>query len=258
MLEIFKKGTSENFLLKQLIKKNFISKYKDSIIGIFWSFLNPLLTMILLTAIFSTIFSGNINNYPVYFLTGRCIFDFFNFGTKSAMDSLKTNKNILNKVFVNRYIFPISSVSSEFLNFLISLIILVLVMFFTNSHFYFSSIFVVIPILSLVLLITGVGLILSIIRSYFTDIKYLYNVFTMLLMYASALFYPIEIIPVPIRQYIELNPIYLIIDQFRDFLMYGNMVGITDIINIFLFSLIVLIIGIAVFKKYQKKITLEL
>ena len=86
--EMIKKNTSEHFLLKQLIKKNFTAKYKDSLLGILWSFINPLLTMLLLTAIFSTIFSGNIANYPVYFLAGRCLFDFFSAGTKIAMNSI--------------------------------------------------------------------------------------------------------------------------------------------------------------------------
>ena len=83
-LELLKKGTSENFLLRQLIKKNFTSKYKDSVLGILWSFLNPLIQMAILTAIFSTIFAKSIENFPVYFMAGRCTLDFFNAGTKSA------------------------------------------------------------------------------------------------------------------------------------------------------------------------------
>ena len=112
---MIKRNTSEHFLLKQLIKKNFTAKYKDSILGILWSFINPLLTMLLLTAIFSTIFSGNIENYPVYFLAGRCLFDFYSAATKTAMNSIKGNSGILKRIFVPRYIFDRTSFNIDFI-----------------------------------------------------------------------------------------------------------------------------------------------
>lgn len=94
--------------------------------------------------------------------------------------------------------------------------------------------------------------------TYFRDIEYLYNIFIMLLMYASALFYPVDIIPESFRQYLYLNPVFLLIDQFRDIIMYNTLPNITNIIGTSLFAFIMLIIGILIFKKYQKKITLEL
>ena len=144
--EMIKRNTSEHFLLKQLIKKNFTAKYKDSILGILWSFINPLLTMLLLTAIFSTIFSGNIANYPVYFLAGRCLFDFFSAGTKIAMNSIKGNSGILKRIYVPRYIFAFGGICSEFINFIISLIILVAVMYLTGLHLTLMSVLAIVPI----------------------------------------------------------------------------------------------------------------
>lgn len=256
--EMIKRNTSEHFLLKQLIKKNFTAKYKDSILGILWSFINPLLTMLLLTAIFSTIFSGNIENYPVYFLAGRCLFDFYSSATKTAMNSIKGNSGILKRIFVPRYIFAFGGICSEFVNFLISLIILIAVMYLTGLHLTLISFAVIIPIVILFVMTAGIGLILSIMCTYFRDIEYLYNIFIMLLMYASALFYPVDIIPESFRQYLYLNPVFLLIDQFRDIIMYNTLPNITNIIGTSLFAFIMLIIGILIFKKYQKKITLEL
>ena len=120
------------------------------------------------------------------------------------------------------------------------------------------SLAAIVPIVILFIMIMGIGLILSIVCTYFRDIEYLYNIFTMLLMYASALFYPVEIIPEGLRQYIYLNPLYLIIEQFRDIIMYNNLPNIMSVINTSLFALIVLVIGVIIFKKYQKKITTEL
>ena len=257
-LDLLKKGTSENFLLKQLIKKNFTSKYKDSVLGILWSFLNPLITMAILTAIFSTVFARNIENFPVYFMAGRCVLDFFNAGTKSAMTSLKRNRSILQKIYVPRYIFALGNICSEFLNFLMSLIVMIAIMIVTKAPFYPKSIFAIIPVAILFILIIGVGLILAIVCTKFTDIEYLYKIFTQLLMYACAIFYPIDIVPQPVRGYMELNPVYGIIAQFREFIMYGRFPSQRIMMTTFIFSIVIFIIGIYIFRKYQDKITLEI
>ena len=257
-LEILKRGPSENFLLKQIIKKNFTSKYKDSVIGVLWSFLNPLIEMALLTAIFSTIFARSIENFPVYFLTGRIVINFFNSGTKIAMNSIKVNRSIFNKIFVPRYIFALGGICSEFLNFLMSVIVLIAMMIVTQAPFYPYAIFSIIPIGTLFMLITGVGLILAIICTKFSDIAYLYKIFTSLLIYACAIFYPITSVPQPIRGYMELNPIYGIIAQFRCFVMEGQFPSTKLMFTSIMISFIIFIIGVLIFRKYQDRITLEL
>lgn len=257
-LEIIKKGTSENFLLRQIVRKNFTSKYKDSVLGILWSFFNPLITMALLTAIFSSVFTKSIENFPVYFITGRCVIDFFNSGTKIGMTSIKRNRSILNKIYIPRYIFALGGVCSEFLNFLMSLIVLVAIMIVTQAPFYPMALLSVIPIAMLYILILGVGLILSIICTKFTDIEYLYKIFTSLLVYACAIFYPMDMVPQPIRGYMELNPVYAIIAQFRIFVMEGTFPPLTMMIYTAVVSVAILIIGILIFRKYQNRITLEI
>ena len=246
-LEILKKGTSENFLLKQIVRKNFTSKYKDSFIGVLWSFLNPLIEMALLTAIFSTVFARSIENFPVYFLTGRIVINFFNSGTKIAMNSIKSNRSIFNKIFIPRYIFALGGICSEFLNFLMSVLVLIAIMILTQAPFYPMALLSVIP-----------GLILAIVCTKFSYIAYLYKIFTSLLVYACAIFYPITSVPQPMRGYMELNPVYGIIAQFRCFVMEGQFPSAKLMLTTFAFSLIIFIIGILVFRKYQNRITLEL
>ena len=121
---MFDTFAEKKFLLKQLVKKNLTSKYKDSVLGILWSFFNPLLIMIVFTAIFSMLFGRNIDNYPVYFLSGRLLYDFFSSGSKGAMNSIKKNSGILKKIYVPKYMFAVSAVCYEFVNFLISFAIL--------------------------------------------------------------------------------------------------------------------------------------
>ena len=136
-----KVGSKGNFfLLEEIVKKNFASKYKDSVLGILWSVLKPLLIMILLTIIFSTIFGRRIENYPVYFLAGKCLFDFFTAGTNMCMNAIKGNQNILVKTAAPKSVFVLGSVISEFLNFIITLIILAVVMVATRAPFHFNTI----------------------------------------------------------------------------------------------------------------------
>ena len=255
---MFDTVAEKKFLLKQLVKRDLTSKYKDSVLGIAWSFLNPLLIMIVFTAIFSMIFGRQIENYPVYFLSGRIIYDFFKSGTAGAMTSIKGNSSILQKVYVPKYMFAVSKVCYEFINFLITLIILFGVMLVTGASFHLTAIYAVIPVFFLILLIFGVGLILAVGNTYFTDIGYLYSVFTLILMYASALFYPIEIVPATVQRIFTLNPIYCALSCFREVVVFGVFPNISSLTYLAVFSIVVLAIGIILFNIYDKKLTLEL
>ena len=250
---------NEIFLLEEIVKKNFISKYKDSVLGIFWTILSPLLMMVLFTIIFSTLFKRNIVNYPIYFLSGWCIYMFFNNTISSSMNSLKGNKNILQRTQAPKHIFVLGAVISEFLNYLIMLLLLIVIMIITQAPFYWSTIFfAIIPIISLSLMLTGLGLMLAIACVYYTDIRHLWTVLSMMFMYASAVFYPMDIIPEPYRSYAILNPLYWAIDQFRHFIYFGTIPEVIYIINFLLLSLIILVFGIIIFKKYENKVTLKM
>ena len=246
------------FLLEEIVKKNFAARYKDSVLGILWSVLKPLLVMILLTIIFSTIFGRDIDNYPVYFFGGKCLFDFFTAGTNMCMNSIKGNQNILLRTAAPKPVFVMGSVLSEFLNFIITLIIFAAVMVATGAPFHFNTMpFAVIPVISLIMMITGIGLVLSILCVYYSDVRHLWSVVTMMLMYASALFYPMDIIPEPYHQYMILNPTFWVIDQFRHFTIWGTFPDLLNVINSLLLSSIMLVIGIIVFKKYQYKVAMR-
>lgn len=245
------------FLLEETIKKNFAAKYKDSVLGIFWSVLKPLLIMVLLTIIFSTLFGNRVDNYPVYFLSGKCIYDFFSAATNLSMNSIKSNQNILKTTAAPKHIFVLGSIISEFLNFIITLIILIAVMIVTNAPFHVTMPLSIIPITSLLIMVTGIGLMLSVFRIYFTDIEHLWSVVILMGMYASAIFYPMDIIPEPYHRYMILNPIFWIIDQFRSLSLYGTIPNTLYLINSILISLIILVFGIIIFKKFEKKVTMK-
>ena len=251
-------NTKDLFLLEEIVKKNFTSKYKDSVLGILWTILNPLLLMALFTIIFSTLFSRNIENYPVYFLCGWCLFQFFNSAVRTAMGALKSNKNILQRTPAPKYIFVLGSIISEFINLLIMFALLICIMIITHAPIYWSLIpFSIIPVFSLIIMIIGLGLMLSVICVYYSDVQYLWNVLSMMLMYASAIFFPMTMVPEPYYSYLILNPLYWGINQFRCFIYHGIIPQTVYIVNLVLLSLIILVIGIIIFKKYENKVTMQ-
>ena len=246
------------FLLTELIKRDISGKYKDSTLGLFWSFLNPLLSMIVLTMVFSLIFANTIENFPVYLLSGKLVFDLFANATTGAMDSIKANSEIIKKIYVPKYMFAVGIVCSEFINFLISLVVLVAVMIFTGAPFHFALIYSPIPLFFLLVLTMGVGLILATATTFFTDIKYLYGVLVMLLSFMTPLFYPIDIIPQQFLFAYKLNPLYSAVECFRNIILGGTFPDTWPFVFLIVTSIISLVIGVYVFFKYQDKFVLNI
>lgn len=246
------------FLLNQLVKRDIQVKYRNSTLGIFWSFLEPLLTMIVMTIIFSYIFKRSIPNFPVYYLIGRVAFQLFQTGTQGSMKSIIGNVNIIKSVYVPKYLYALATVMSNFVIFLMSLVILFAVMIVTNVQFTIFMIFSVLPIIVLLLLTVGVGLILATVTVFFRDIEHLYGVFVMLLMYASAIFYPADIIPAQWQFILTINPVYGCISCLRDVLLNGVLYNPATLLYSTIWALGTLIIGMAIFYKYQNRFLLYL
>lgn len=250
--------TKYKFLLVELVKRDITVKYRGSFLGIFWSFLNPLLTMIVLTIVFGAFFGGNIPNFPIYVLTGYLTFSFFSAATKLAMNSIKKGAPILKKMYVPKYIYALASIFSETINLLISMIVLVLVMLATGCPFSIFNLMAILPIFFLFMFTIGCGLILASVNVFFRDISYLYGVFVRLLMYGCAIFYPITIIPAKYVLIFYANPVYCAISGLRDTILYGTFPNPFIMAYLIGISMVTLVIGIFVFYKTQDKFILHI
>ncbi len=247
------------FLLNQLIKRDIEIKYRKSVFGIFWSFLEPLLTMIVLTIIFSTIFRGwGIENYPVYLLTGRLIFTFFSSGSNAAMRSIRGNAGILKTIYIPKYIYPLSVIAANYITFILSLVVLFLVMLATNVDFTIYMIFAALPLIALLIFTIGVGLFLATISVFFRDLEYLYGVFLTLLMFSTPIFYPPEIVPESFRFIQTYNPIYAVINCCRVVFLEGRLYDPMQMLFAMVSGIVALLIGLIVFYKYQNKFILHI
>lgn len=245
-------------LLIELVRKDLKVKYKRSYLGILWTLLNPLLMMVVLTTVFSTIFKRNIPNFPVYLLTGKIMFDFFSQATSGAMGSVVGGSSLLKKVYIPKYIFPVSKVLFAFVNLGFSLIALLLVMIVTKTPFNATLILLPLPLFYILLFSIGVGLILATYTVFFRDIMHLYGVVLTAWMYFTPLFYPAEIIPKNVLWILKFNPLFHMIEMLRNIVLYDKIPTLKNNIVCLSFGLIALGLGLFVFYKKQDEFILSI
>lgn len=246
------------FLLSQLVERDFKTKYKRSVLGVLWSFLNPLLTMSVQYIVFSTIFKSDIPNFPVYLLSGAVIFNFFSEACGMGLMSIIGNASLITKVYVPKYIYPVSRVFSSVVNLLLSLIPLILVMLVTKTHITFSILLVPFGLICTLLFCIGMSFILSSAMVFFRDTQFLWGVISLLWMYATPLFYPETIIPDKFSFILKLNPMYHFIRFVRITILQGVSPEPVAYLYCIIFSLGTLLIGALIFKKTQDKFVLNL
>ena len=214
------------FLLRELVKKGIKLKYRRSYLGIIWSLLEPLLTMMVLTIVFGTLFGNKDKTFPVYILTGRLLYSYYSSSTTRALKSVRANAAMIKKVYVPKYIYPLSSVLYNYVIFLISLILVLLLSY-------------------------GCGMILATIGVFFRDMEYLWSVALMIIMYTCAIFYyPSRLLKSGFAWILKFNPLYCIISIFRS-AMFGEMMNMHYFAYALIFSLVAIVVGMICFKKKQ-------
>jgi ABC-2 type transport system permease protein len=246
------------YLMRQLIARDFKTKYKRSVLGVCWSFLNPLLTMLVQYIVFSTLFKSDIPNFPLYLLTGIVCFNFFNEATNMALQSIVGNASLITKVYVPKYIYPVSRVFSSTINLLLSMIPLFAVMLLTRTPVRPVILFLPFGLICLVALCIGIGLILATAMVFFRDTQFLWGVVIMLWMYATPIFYPESIIPSKFMLIYKCNPLYHIIRVIRTILISGVSPEPKAYALCILASFVPLLLGVVIFKKNQDKFIMNL
>ena len=246
------------FLFWELVKKDIKLKYRSSVLGVFWTLLEPLLTMIVLTLVFSNLLGKGDDNFPVYILCGRLLYSFFSNGTKVALKSVRKHGSMIGKVYVPKYMYPLSAVVSNYVMFIISLVVLAGVMIFEQVKITVYLLQAFIPMIIILIMTMGVGLILATFDVFFRDLEYLWTVFLMLIMYTCAIFYKVDNLKTAANEMIfKCNPLYSVISMFRD-AVFGRSI-MDNSYNLWFslcFSLGVFLVGILVFWRKQDKFIL--
>lgn len=243
-------------LLSELVQRDIKIKYRRSVLGILWSFLDPLLSMIVLTIIFSTLFSKTIPNYPVYYLSGMLTYALFRGGSTAAMRSLVSSSGIWKTIYVPKYLYVLSAVLSNFVTYVLSLVILFAIMLIMKVPFTIYIIFASLPILAVLMFTTGVGLVMGTLNVFFRDMQHLYSVLTLVLMYALPIFYPASIVPVQFRFIQDFNPLHHMLVCIRSCFLYGTLYPISSLIISLVSGLVFLVLGLFLLYKFQDKFVL--
>lgn len=246
------------FVIRELVSRELKRKYARSYLGIIWSVLQPLLSMAVISMIFSTIFKRNIENYPIYYLTGNILWSFFTGATNAAMTALVDNKMLLIKVKIPMLVFPLSRIYTAMVNLGYSLVAYVCMLVFFHNGVYWTMLFLMIVIAGEVLFAVGLGNILAVAYVFFGDIKHLYSVLLTLWMYCSAIFYPVEGLPKAVKQVVQINPVYNYIACARKCVMYGQLPNAAEMTGLVLWSVGMFVAGQSLFYRTKNRIMQKL
>ena len=219
------------FLFEELAKRDFKQKYKRTMLGMVWSILNPLLTLLVMSLVFS----------------------YYREATSGGMSALMSNAHIFTKINVPKYLFVLTKNISAVINFGLTLVVFFIFAAIDGITFHWSCLAIIYPIVTMTLLNIGLGMILSALFVFFRDIQYIYDVFTLLLMYLSAIFYTLDKFPPQMQRLFLLNPIYCNIKYIRIIVIEGTMPSLLFHGLLLLYSVVILGIGLVIYKTQNTK-----
>lgn len=245
-------------MLSNLVRKDLKVRYKGSVLGFLWTFLNPLLQLIVYTIVFSTIMRTNIDKFYIYLFIGLIPWLFFATCIQAGSTSILMNKDLIKKIYFPRIILPISTVNSAFMNMFYSMIVVLLTILVSGIGF--SKYILLLPLAMIMqyILVLGMTFIFSALNVYFRDLEYILNIIVMMWFYLTPIVYEIEMIPEKYRLWFYLNPMTGIINFYRNILYYKRMPSFNAFGGILIYGIIMIVIGYFVFEKLQKNFAEEL
>ena len=247
-------------LLKNLVAKDFKLKYRRSVLGVAWSVLNPLFTMLVITTVFGKLLKIEVENFASYYIVGFAIWNFFSEATSLSLSSILSSAPLIKKVYIPKYIFPIEKCIFSMVNFFFTLIAVIIVMLCQGVVPSITALLFPIPVLYCFIFVCGVSLFLSAATVYFRDIQHLYGVLLTMLMYLTPIIYPLEILKDHnfVLSIVKANPITHYVEYFRNLVMYNTIPSLTENLVCIAISLGSLLLGSLIFKVAQRKFILHI
>lgn len=244
-------------LVRQLVMKDLKLKYRRSFLGYVWSVLNPLLVMVVMYLVFSHMFRFDVSNYPAYLIVGQTLFTFMTEATNQAIFSITGNGALLKKVYVPKYVFTLSKVSSSLVNLLLSMVAMMLVFLCSGVRFSWYMLLIPLVLVQLYVFSLGLGLFLAQAAVFFRDIQYIYSVLTTAWMYATPLFYPSSLLSERMQRAVYIcNPMYHYVTQFRVLVLDRTFPQVGSVLYGSLLAALFLILGTRAFLRTQDRFIL--
>lgn len=241
------------FLFEELVARDFKQKYKRSVLGVGWSVLSPLLTLLVMRLIFTQFFGRNTPHYTTYLFAGNIVMSFYKESTKGGMNSLYNNRAIFSKVNVPKYMFVFSKNVSALINFGLTILVFFVFCIIDKIQFGFHMVALIYPVICETVFCVGVGMILSAMLIFFRDTEYLYDVFLTMLTYLSAIFYTVDRYSPAVQRLFLLNPVYVYIKYFRVVVIDRMIPSLAYHGLCAFYAIVALLIGFLVYKKNNQK-----
>ena len=238
-------------LIWALALKELKIRYKRSVLGFMWALLNPAFMMLVLTLVFSTIMRFNIPHYAIFLLSVLLPWTFFSQSLSYAVEAIVTNGDLIKKVAVPKLVFPMAALVSNLINLLLSLIPLALLVPLLHHPFYWTWIYLPVPLLALTIFTLGLTFFFAAANVYYRDVSHILQVVLSAWFYVTPIIYPIDAIPAKHQWILKLNPIIYVINGFRLSVYYGQLPKAPSIIASFVCAFVSLIVGYSIFRRYQ-------
>lgn len=259
MLEIFKTIVGQRQLIHQITKREIAGRYKGSVLGLAWSFFNPVLMLIVYTFVFSVIFqtkwgqgTGGKGEFASMLFCGLIVANLFGEVVGRAPLLISSNVNYVKKVVFPLEILPVISIATALFHAFISVLVLVIALLFLNGTVPWTVILFPVVLLPFLIVLCGISWVLASLGVYLRDIGQIIGVVVTIMTFMAPVFYPLNAIPGKYVQFIMLNPLTMIIEQFRDVVVRGALISLTDWVIYLVIALVIFYIGYIFFQKTKK------
>ena len=253
MIELFRDAYRYRELIWALSMKELTVRYKRSALGFLWALLNPLLMMVIYSVVFSTIMAAKIQHYAVFLLSMLIPWTFFAQSMAYASESIVGNADLIKKVRVPRSVFPIAAVISNIINFLLSLIPLLLIVLALQHPVFVTWFFLPIPLLALTIFTVGATFLFATANVFYRDVAHILQIVIQMWFYITPVLYSIDFFPAQYRWVFKLNPLIYVMNDFRMSIYYGQLPQTQSVVASFICGFIALFFGLALFRKYENQ-----
>ncbi len=245
-------------MIVSLVRKDLKTRYKGSVLGFLWTFVNPLLQLLVYSLVFSVVMRVKMNQYYMYMFVGLLPWIFFCNCVQNGAASVMAGQDLIKKIYFPRLVLPIATVSAAFMNMLFSMVVMFSALFFSGKGF--SMYILYLPLLLLLLYLLGLGLafVFSACNVYLRDLEHILGIITMSMFYATPIIYPVSMVPERFMKYLYLNPMTPVVMGFQDILYYQRLPRLDTLLIVFIYAVISLIVGFFVFQKLQRNFVEEL
>jgi len=260
MLKDIKKIYEYREMLKNNVRKELRARYKGSVLGFFWTFLNPLLQLVVYSIVFSTVMKVKVPNYnyTIFLFVGLVPWNFLQASVQQSTTIITVNSNLIKKIYFPRVILPLTVTLTNLINMLLTFIIVFIALFAFGSHVSIWYIFLPVIIVVEGIFVLALTLFISSMTVYFRDLEHIIGIILMAWTYLSPVIYPSEYIPSSVFKLFKMNPMFSVIESYRDVLMFNRQPDMLGLLYVFMLAVLLLAIGYVVFDRLQRRFAEEI